>query len=105
MTPLSPKQRAATLYREIDALGGTGTGDWHEGYSKALNDVLSILIRRGFSEAADADANLRLIAEVVAEADSEEAIGSLDVDIPDGHYPRQWLRAAARAELNRVAQS
>ncbi len=44
----------ATLYREVDALGGTGEGDWHKGYSEALTDVLAILAKRGFSEAADA---------------------------------------------------
>lgn len=42
---------------------------------------------------------LRKIVQVVADADSEDAVGSLDVDIPSGRYPRQWLRDAARAAL------
>ncbi len=42
---------------------------------------------------------LRKIVQVVADADSEDAIGSLDIDIPSGGYPRQWLRDAARAAL------
>jgi len=45
---------AVTLYREIDALGGSGMPsegeNWSRGYSEALSDVLSILSRRGFSE-------------------------------------------------------
>jgi hypothetical protein len=47
-----------TLYREIDALGGTPGNDWDRGYCEALNDVLAILTKRGFSEAADAPADL-----------------------------------------------
>ena len=53
-----------SLYREIDALGGIGDGDWHEGYSQALDDVLAILTRRGFSEKSDAvDHRLIMAAE------------------------------------------
>lgn len=44
---------AVNLYREIDALGGTGEGEWHKGYCEALTDVLAILKRRGFSELDD----------------------------------------------------
>jgi hypothetical protein len=36
------------------------------------------------------------IVEVIAYADSEELVGSLDVDIPKDGYPRQWLVRAAR---------
>lgn len=43
-----------TLYREIDALGGTANTEWGGGYGEALDDVLAILTRRGFTEAADA---------------------------------------------------
>lgn len=43
-----------TLYREIDALGGTSQGPWDDGYSAALTDVLLILMKRGFSEEQDA---------------------------------------------------
>lgn len=39
------------------------------------------------------------VIEAVATADSEDAIGSIDVDIPDGRYPRQWLRSAAQKLL------
>jgi len=46
-----------TLFREIDALGGTGMPaegeSWSRGYSEALSDVLSILTKRGFTEHAD----------------------------------------------------
>lgn len=45
------------------------------------------------------NARLRLIVQVIADADSEDCVGSLDVDIPSGGYPRQWLRDAARKEL------
>lgn len=45
---------SVTLYREIDALGGTGMlsedESWSRGYNEALSDVLAILDRRGFSE-------------------------------------------------------
>lgn len=44
------QQGEVTLYREIDALGGAGDGDWHKGYSEALTDVLAILSKRGFTE-------------------------------------------------------
>lgn len=44
----------ATLYREIDALGGSATTDRDRGYVAAINDVLTILAKRGFSEEADA---------------------------------------------------
>lgn len=55
----TPSQRldakeGVTLYREVDALGGTGEGDWHAGYTEALTEVLNILTKRGFTEAADA---------------------------------------------------
>ncbi len=43
---------------------------------------------------------LTAIVQVVADADSEDAIGSLDIDIPSGGYPRQWLRNAARFTLS-----
>ena len=43
-----------TLYREIDALGGTATTEWGGGYGEALDDVLTILSSRGFNEEADA---------------------------------------------------
>jgi hypothetical protein len=39
-----------SLYREIDALGGTGGGEWHAGYVAAISEVLNVLERRGFSE-------------------------------------------------------
>ena len=39
-----------TLYREIEALGGAGTGEWHAGYVDAISEVLNILQRRGFTE-------------------------------------------------------
>ena len=45
-------------------------------------------------------ADLEAIVRVVADADSEDCVGSLDVDIPRNGYPRQWLRAAARAALD-----
>jgi hypothetical protein len=41
---------SVSLYREIDALGGYGEGEWHKGYSEALSAVLAILDRRGFTE-------------------------------------------------------
>jgi hypothetical protein len=44
-----------TLFREIDALGGTPSSDWDEGYNEALSDVLQILTKRGFTEYADFD--------------------------------------------------
>lgn len=47
-------KEGVTLYREVDALGGTGEGDWHAGYTEALTEVLNILTKRGFTEAADA---------------------------------------------------
>ncbi|WP_184083884.1 hypothetical protein [Sphingomonas xinjiangensis] len=39
-----------TLYREIDALGGTAESEHDKGYVAAIDDVLAILSRRGFSE-------------------------------------------------------
>lgn len=44
-----------TLYREVDALGGTPREDYERGYNTALRHVLEILVRRGFSELADAE--------------------------------------------------
>ena len=44
----------ASLYREIDALGGVGNGDYHQGFSDAKRLFLEVLERRGFGEAADA---------------------------------------------------
>lgn len=43
---------------------------------------------------------LEAIVQVIADADSEDCVGSLDVDIPRNGYPRQWLRDAALAALN-----
>lgn len=43
--------------------------------------------------------DVRIILQAVADADSEDCIGSIDVDIPKGGYPRQWLREAARTAL------
>lgn len=47
-----------TLFREIDALGGTGMPSegesWGRGYSEALSDALAILEKRGFTETSDA---------------------------------------------------
>ena len=43
-----------TLYREIDALGGTHNSDFLRGYVSAVDDVLAILTKRGFTEDADA---------------------------------------------------
>jgi hypothetical protein len=44
-----------TLYREIDALGGTPNGDpLDAAFCDAINRVLEILTRRGFSEHRDA---------------------------------------------------
>lgn len=42
-----------TLYREIDALGGSSASSWEKGYEQALTDVLSILTKRGHSEHCD----------------------------------------------------
>jgi hypothetical protein len=50
----APKQGGVTLYREIDALGGTGQGEWSEGYSAAIGDVLTLMDARGFSEHVEA---------------------------------------------------
>ena len=55
-------------------------------------------------DAADVGSSLnmsdvRTILQAVADADSEDCIGSIDVDIPKGGYPRQWLREAARTAL------
>lgn len=62
-----------TLHREINALGGATVGPFELGYNRATGDVLTILERRGFTEAADvsgqAEADeLRRIAEQVGEA-------------------------------------
>lgn len=54
MTPADGGAAGVSLYREIDALGGAAESEWGQGYSQALTDVLAILSRRGFSEAADA---------------------------------------------------
>lgn len=60
MTPVDGGAAKVSLYREIDALGGTGLTSegesWGRGYSEALSDVLTLMERRGFSEAADAGA-------------------------------------------------
>lgn len=48
---------------------------------------------------------MRMIVEVVANADSEDCIGALDVDIPRNGHPRQWLREAAREALAAPAPS
>lgn len=42
-----------TLFREIDALGGVAVDQWERGYARALDDALTILKRRGFTEEAD----------------------------------------------------
>lgn len=60
----------------------------------ALPDLLTTL-----ETLTQENARLRLIVQVIADADSEDAVGSLDVDIPSGGYLRQWLRDAARKEL------
>ncbi|MGN7160854.1 hypothetical protein [Sphingomonas sp. SAFR-052] len=56
MTPADGGAAGVTLYREIDALGGTANTDHERGYVAAIDDVLAILSRRGFSEATDAGA-------------------------------------------------
>jgi len=64
---------ALSLYREIDALGGTADNDLERGYVSAITDVLEILERRGFSERTDApqhnaelkEANGELLAALV----------------------------------------
>jgi hypothetical protein len=48
-----------TLYREVDALGGTADNDLERGYISAITDVLEILERRGFSEHTDAPPTIR----------------------------------------------
>lgn len=62
---------SATLYREIEALGGVqeGTGEynagWHDGYTRALELVLEILTKRGFSEFGDPIEDLCIATEAV----------------------------------------
>lgn len=53
---------------------------------------------------ADVERDVRVILQAVADADSEDCIGSIDVDIPKGGYPRQWLREAARAALQALGE-
>lgn len=56
--PSAAVGRLSTLFREIDALGGTGLPaegeSWSRGYSEALSDALAVLTSRGFTEDADA---------------------------------------------------
>lgn len=53
------------------------------------------------SEEMDHQEALIRIVEAIADADGDDEVGGLDVDIPHGGYPRQYLRAAARRVLNR----
>lgn len=62
---------ACTLHREINALGGAPDGEWSKGYNEAIGDVLNVLERRGFSEAADA---------------STEVVEALTYYATDEHY-------------------
>ncbi len=54
MTPADGGAAGVSLYREIDALGGTASTDHERGYVAAIDDVLAILTRRGFSEHVEA---------------------------------------------------
>jgi hypothetical protein len=63
-----PDLTGTTLHREINALGGVPTTDYGRGHNDAIGEVLAILERRGFTEAADGDiAHLRLIADLAFE--------------------------------------
>lgn len=60
-----------TLYREVDALGGAPMSSsdydraWSDGYGKALDLVLAILTKRGFSEFGDPIEALCVASEAV----------------------------------------
>lgn len=56
------------------------------------------------SRDADVERDVRLILQAVADAHSEDCIGSIDVDIPKGGYPRQWLREAVHAALQALGE-
>lgn len=59
--------------------------------------ILSEIARRGGEVMQmSREEQMRTIIEAVASADSEDVIGSIDVEIPNGSYPRQWLRNAAQ---------
>lgn len=53
---------------------------------------------------ADVERDVRIILQAVADADSEDCIASIDVDIPKDGYPRQWLQHAARAALQALGE-
>ena len=43
------------------------------------------------------DEQLWAVIEAIANADADETIGSLSVDVPAGGYPRQWLGRLAQS--------
>jgi hypothetical protein len=102
-----------TLYREIDALGGAYSMDpdpaaraYWEGGKDMLEDVLAILEQRGFSEAADAGADLLEALKIASDAinemfryfDGGETRGSYD-----GKPERAQLRKAGYAVKAAIA--
>lgn len=67
LTKLRRPVSGVSVYREIDALGGTtDLGDYSAGYREALDEVIAILEQRGFTEHADP-------APVYSDGDREKA--------------------------------
>ena len=95
-----------TLYREVDALGGVAMSSsdydraYNDGYSQALDLVLAILAKRGFSELADADAPELLKAAWAALSAANE------LGLSSSEFPRTQLETAiASAEPLTVGEA
>lgn len=90
-----------TLYREIDALGGQGTSEWSKGYNEAIEDVLIILARRGYSEAEDAET-----ASNIALAGLFGAVEETAAFLDEEGWPRTafGLRASATTAGSKFAK-
>ena len=90
-----------TLFREVDALGGTGMPEegesWSRGYSEALSDVLSILAKRGFSEQSDARPSPS--PAIVKEAGEVERLREVLTEIEHAES-KEVARHLARAALS-----
>lgn len=81
-------------------------GPWAKTYDEAVAawNTRAVLTPPIEGRDADVERDVRVILQAVADADSEDCIGSIDVDIPKGGYPRQWLREAARAALQALGE-
>jgi hypothetical protein len=56
---------SVTLWAEVSALEGVDQSEWDNGYHAALDYVLAILTRRGFTEAADANPEKQAVQRIL----------------------------------------